>query len=378
MELTIPADYRGREQTYLKHRVLAEYVLEWGIKLGSAARRRAVRLWYVDGFAGPWRSRNAGLKDTSIDVGLATLERAAAVWRQRGYALQLAAIFVEKDANAYERLKAHLEGRRSSIETLHCFGEFGVHAPWIERTLGDDPALVFIDPTGVRGAAMRFIEPLTRRGRRDVLINVMFEHIHRFKTRMPERIREFFDLEDGALPEGLDERALLERYRENLKRRCHLRHAADMAVPHPNKQGTYFHLVIGGKHRAALDVFRRVEAKVIGRDAAEVREQVRSRQTEERSGQLSLDLSAPDADLRFARELALDRARAVDALVERLRTARAMTWATLWPPLLERYHLTLPALARLVQESAAAGRLVIQRSNRARARLGARDRITRP
>jgi len=47
--MDVPAEYAGREQTYLKHRVLAEYLVAWGIKLGSLARRRPeTRLWFVD------------------------------------------------------------------------------------------------------------------------------------------------------------------------------------------------------------------------------------------------------------------------------------------------------------------------------------------
>jgi hypothetical protein len=40
----IPPEYKGREQTYLKHRVLKEYLRPWGQKLGSISRFRKLRL----------------------------------------------------------------------------------------------------------------------------------------------------------------------------------------------------------------------------------------------------------------------------------------------------------------------------------------------
>jgi hypothetical protein len=42
--MQVPAEYQGREQSYLKHRVLEKYLLAWGHKLGSRAQRRHVRL----------------------------------------------------------------------------------------------------------------------------------------------------------------------------------------------------------------------------------------------------------------------------------------------------------------------------------------------
>lgn len=78
--MDVPPEYVGREHTWLKHRVLQLYVEGWAHKLASLARSRAVRLWYVDCFSGPWKARGQDLRDTSISIGLQALESAAHTW----------------------------------------------------------------------------------------------------------------------------------------------------------------------------------------------------------------------------------------------------------------------------------------------------------
>jgi three-Cys-motif partner protein len=76
----VPDIYIGREQSYLKHQVLYEYLIEWGIKLASLGTQRQVRLCYVDAFSGPWRARGANLEDTSIAIGIKALRAASETW----------------------------------------------------------------------------------------------------------------------------------------------------------------------------------------------------------------------------------------------------------------------------------------------------------
>ena len=106
----------------------------------------------------------------------------------------------------------------------------------LQAWLGSDAALIFVDPTGWKGAAMRFIAPLAKdQPRRDVLVNVMFDHINRFKDDprafLREQMREFFGLGDAELPEALAEEDLFALYRGKLKEICGLQHAADLAIP---------------------------------------------------------------------------------------------------------------------------------------------------
>ena len=65
-------------------------------------------------------------------------------------------------------------------------------------------------------------------------------------------------------------------------------YAADLAIPHPTMDRTKFSLVDGGKSPAVLELFRDIEKKVVGGEAAGVREHAASRQTTSRTGQLAL------------------------------------------------------------------------------------------
>lgn len=365
--MAVPPEYHGREQSFLKHRVLQQYLRRWGKKLGSLSRKRPVRLWYVDCFAGPWKSKSASLEDTSIDIGLRALEEAATTWRSAGNHIEVNAVFVESRRKAFLALRTHLEQRGGSVLTHPLHGKFGDHVDTISRWLGNDPAFIFVDPTGFKGVAMSFIRPLVRCSVRDVMINVMFNDINRWKddprSFLRAQMRDFFGLEDDDLVPGLSESDLFSLYRQNLKQRCGLRFAADLAVPHPTQERTWFHLVVGGSHREVLRVFREVEESVVGREAAQVRDEASKRLHEQRTGQTALlfDTSAP-VEPRFETRYGLDAARVSADLVETLG-ARPVRFADLWPALLETHHVTRAKVARLALQAESQGQIEIVRAD---------------
>lgn len=303
--MEVPKEYEGREQSWLKHRVLYDYVLPWGLKLGSRGRRAAVRLCYVDGFAGPWRAANTNLQDTSIAIGLRALEEAAKVWRDQGAQVRVDAMFIEKDAAAYAQLDAYVRTTAKSVKVTTRHGEFGTFVAEVQAWLASDAAFIFVDPTGWKGAAMRYIAPLIRGSQqRDVLINLMYDHLNRFKyderAFLREQMRDFFGLLDRDLPENLSERELFALYRQQLKTTCGLQYAADLAIPDPDSDRTKFGLVIGGNNSMVLKLFRDVERKVVGVEARDVLTEAAARRDFEASGgQMSFLAPAPVANRRY-------------------------------------------------------------------------------
>jgi three-Cys-motif partner protein len=381
--MEIPPEYHDREQSYLKHRVLREYLELWGRKIGSLARHGPVTLWYVDCFAGPWQSQNEELGDTSIHIGLSALEEAGRIWRENGQDVKLRAIFVEKDDRAFARLKQYLDNREGMVETTAFHGAFGSHVAQIARLLGNDPAFVFVDPTGFKGVAMDYIRPLLAKRMREVLVNVMFNHINRFKDDsrafLREQMKAFFGLSEDALEKGLSEAELLRTYRTNLKSNCDLTFAADLAVPHPTKRRTWFRLVIGGKHPEVLKVFREVEARVIGGEAASIRTGARDRKTERQTGQLSLlsEQAAPAQDPWYEDENKADRLACIDDLITALPDRGRRRYRELWPSVLEERHVTESELAHAVVRAARTGRLRIEPVKRGRRRAHDDDLLSR-
>jgi three-Cys-motif partner protein len=358
--MVIPEEYQGREQTFLKHRVLRDYLVAWGHKLGSWSRYGAVRLWHVDCFAGPWNQRDADLADTSIAIGLRALEEAAATWREQGSQIDIGALFVEPNDEAFARLGEFLARRAGTVQTHAFHGEFGDHVGEIQGRIGQDPAFIFVDPTGWRGAAMRFIAPLMG-ARRDVMVNVMFNHVNRFKDDprafLREQMTDFFGLAKRELPPHLDEEGLIELYRGQLKRRCGLRFAADLAIPHPTRNRTWFRLVVGGNSPAVLELFRDVERKVVGHEAGIVREAAARRRREQRTAQPELGLGSSNPDQRYQALRSMGIAAVEGVLREELATG-PRPFADVWPVLLERLHVTRSDAARRTFELVREGRVV--------------------
>lgn len=351
--MDVPAQYQGREQSYLKHRVLEEYLIVWGHKLGSLAQQRRVRLCYVDGFAGPWQAKDAALADTSIAVGLGALEAAAATWREKGYPIDVDAYFVEKDPRAFASLDRFIQGRTGLVRAQAFPGEFGKHVDTIRRLLGGDPGFIFVDPTGWKGAAMRFIPPLLADSRqRDVLVNVMFDHINRFKDDprqfLREQMREFFGLEDSAMPAALGEEDLFVLYRCQLKAQCGVEYAADLAIAHPTMERTKFRLVVGGNSPEVLRVFRDAERKVIGAEAAGVRDRAMLRAKEEKTGQLTLLAAPPATDSHYESLHARSLVEAPREVLAQLAGRASIELGKVWPAVLEVHHLTRTELGQLV------------------------------
>jgi three-Cys-motif partner protein len=274
----VPKAYHGREQTYVKHQVLRHYLERWAHKLASSARRDGISLWYIDCFAGPWKAAESDYRDTSICIALKALNAAATMWGQQGFRIDVHAVFVEKDPAAFTDLQALLPRVKGRVQVHPLPGEFGAHVPRIQELIGADPAFLFVDPKGWKDAAMRYIAPLAKRPRRDVMVNVMFDHINRFKDARLAYIREQMqDFFGRPLPPRLSEEGLMRFYRDQLKSTCGLQFAADLIVPHPTQERTKFRLVVGGHHKAVIELFRDVERKVAVTEAAEIRHHAKER-----------------------------------------------------------------------------------------------------
>lgn len=64
---TVPAIYDGREQAWIKHKLLESYLEKLLLIIGMAARPKGkVEICYVDCFAGPWGDDSEQMEGTSI------------------------------------------------------------------------------------------------------------------------------------------------------------------------------------------------------------------------------------------------------------------------------------------------------------------------
>ena len=85
------ADYAGREQAYVKHRLLAEYLSPLAYKVGSAWDS----IVYVDAFSGPWQTNRPDLADTSFAIAIERLRNAQLGLSERGKNRKIVCILIE-------------------------------------------------------------------------------------------------------------------------------------------------------------------------------------------------------------------------------------------------------------------------------------------
>src|SRR5260221_3991759 len=92
------SNYEGREQAFVKHYLLEHYLPGWAYKVGS----KWGSLVYVDGFAGPWESKDPNYADTSFRIAVNALRSAKAGLSTKQVKLSFGSILVEKEKDRFQ------------------------------------------------------------------------------------------------------------------------------------------------------------------------------------------------------------------------------------------------------------------------------------
>ena len=93
--------YAGREQAYVKHFFLDNYLERLIYKTASKYDDIA----YVDGFSGPWQSSGDAFSDTSFGIALKKLREAKEAWKTLGRKVRMTAHLVEKAKVPFAKLQ---------------------------------------------------------------------------------------------------------------------------------------------------------------------------------------------------------------------------------------------------------------------------------
>ena len=271
-----PGLYIGREQTYVKHFVLREYLerVAWNIYSFSD------EFVYVDGFSGPWKSANENYEDTSFKIALDQLRKIRDdIKDSLDKDVTFRCFFIEKDKVAFHELSQIVQAIDDvDIEIVN--GKFENAVEQVCSFAGRSFALVLIDPTGWQGFPMLKIEPLLRiRG--EVLITFMSDFINRFIEDPRAEIAASFDDLFGPdwYPEwvalhdqGLSrEAAAIKVYTSRLKQRSSFKFVTSTRILKPRSDRSYFYLIYGTEHWKGVSEFRKVEQRAI-----EAQERVRN------------------------------------------------------------------------------------------------------
>jgi|GEM_PF-833314 len=296
-------NYLDREQAYVKHYLLQEYLPELTYRVG----RNWNAIAYVDGFAGPWQTKDPNYADSSFGVAIRALEEG-----QRGLLdahnrhVHMNSVLVEAEQDAYSRLKKFADTQtKASFEVHAVHGEFVESIPRIEELINASDfntfKFVLLDPTGWAQIPMRRLQPFFDNRSCEVLINLMTGHIVRFlnEADRAESYRDLFgrnevlDILKQTPPEERTEVAVQE-YCNSLRLLCRFKFVSAAVILKPSEERISYFLVYATNHPRGVEVFKAAELKA-ARIQDEVRHEARIRKT--RQPTLLFDDAPPSSRL---------------------------------------------------------------------------------
>lgn len=258
--------YAGREQSQVKHFILEKYLSIACRIIGRSPHWKS--FVYVDGFSGPWKSKNHDYSDTSFNIAISVLRRARQELKAGGIKFAARCMFIEKTRSSF----AILESEIQKITDLKCTpinGSFREKTDEIVDFVGSDFSFIFIDPTGWKDTSLQTLRPvLNLRG--EVMVNFMYRFINRFLTSeyrdQPEQANAIMGGDDWRpqfqemIAQGVPrEEAVIEIYRQRMKMVGGHKFVKSFRVVHPKMEVPYFYLVYCTNHLLGLQRFSSVE-----------------------------------------------------------------------------------------------------------------------
>lgn len=354
------AEYAGREQSYVKHVFLENYLEALVHKTGSTYPH----IVYVDGFAGPWQSANERFEDTSFGIALNALRQAKESWKQMGRDVRMSAHLVERDPAAYVRL-AEVSKHYPDVSVLTHSGDFVGLIPTILKAIPSDAfAFFFIDPKGWR-IRLQQLGRLLSRANSEVIFNFMFDFINRavnigdanIVTGLNElipygdwrsKITEAEKLGGGNLTPEARKKILVGAFTESLAKLGNYRFVAETTVLRPLKDRPLYCLCYATRHPKGIEVFRDCQIKALQEQSA-TRATVKVQHAAKTSGQTELFESLHDMGPdELNALLASERRQAEKTLLELTpQKPAAICYEALWPEVLARHVIRRPQVNEL-------------------------------
>ena len=163
----------SREWTWIKHSILARYMRPWSRKVGVSAKR----IWVVDCFAGAGGYEDAATGERRDGSPVLAAMEALRYKRDRP-TREMRVICVERNPDNFRDLRRRVAGFG---DVVTCFeGDFVKHLPAVRDMIGTEPALVMLDPIGLKAIGADACRGLLeRRGKTDLFVIVDFSIVHR-------------------------------------------------------------------------------------------------------------------------------------------------------------------------------------------------------
>ena len=163
-----------REWQWAKHMALGDYIVPWSMKVGSSAPA----IFVADLFAG------AGTYDDVVtgrktDGSPLIFARRAQKYMEERPGKRMHVICTERNRKNFKTLQARLAGFVPEYVTLRS-GNFARHQDAIVAQMSGAPALILLDPIGLKSISAETCRPLLHRPEKtDVFIILHFRVLHR-------------------------------------------------------------------------------------------------------------------------------------------------------------------------------------------------------
>jgi len=264
-------NYHGREHAYIKHYLLSEYLPRWVYKTGS----KWDPLVFIDGFAGPWGSKDEEFTDASFGIAIRALNEAIGGLSRINRNIRGLCIFVEKEPQPFAKLDAFAKTHSSdSVRAVALKGRFVDKIQEIEKriaTAGNAPfKLVYLDQKGWAAAPMDKLRKFVGGRSSELLFNVMTSFLTRFVDRddLADSYYSLFGRSDvieriRSLPKGTDEReeAAVEEYCRSLREICDFQYVSQAIIMDAAKEKIRYYFVFATNSLHGIQVFKDAEAK---------------------------------------------------------------------------------------------------------------------
>jgi three-Cys-motif partner protein len=366
------SDYTGREQSYVKHVFLENYLERLIHKIASKYPHFVV----VDGYAGPWQSANEKFEDTSFGIALNALRRAKASWKGRGRDVKMSAFLVERDADAYKKL-AQVPAKYPDIEIKTYEADFLSIVPKILQDIPVDAfAFFLIDPKGWR-IPLKTLAPMLARLNSEVIFNFMFDFINRAAnikdaivvTGLNELIphgdwRSTLDAAERSSSGGLssDERkaVLVDAFAANLAHFGKYKYVAETTVLRPVKDRPLYCLFYATRHQKGIEVFRDCQFEAL-KEQSRTRAATKVKHAEAKSGQAEIFQSLHDMGPDDLTKFQDVERRAAEYTLLKLapKAPDSIRYEELWPLVLARHVVRKPDVNQIAARLRRDGELLI-------------------
>jgi three-Cys-motif partner protein len=351
--------YRGKEQTYLKHLFLEQYLETVSYHIGYSHSEFV----FVDCFSGPWRNVDEDLGDTSIRIALDRLNSVHSGLAQQQKFPKIRAIFVEKSPSAFKSLQEMLNQDHGAVETMALPGSFEDNVPRIMDEIGTTFTFFFVDPTGWTGFAMDNLQPILQRVQVEVIINFMYDFINRFlnyeSPANEESLDRFFGTrrwrEIRQAPNR--EAAMVELYTEQVRGTGRFSYATSTRIIKPLYDRAYFYLVYATRSPKGVVKFRDVEKKVVIAQE-HVRATAQREHREQRTGQTEMGFAADTPSNAFLEEQSRQLQKAEAKLLAVLQQGPIL-YESLQPLILEIPLVCKTDLNKILAQGQRVGNIVV-------------------